>query len=624
MRPVSGEPGFRPRARVLLLLLLLEAVFHAWVADSEIQRNVYLICYALMAPTALLLVAGPLLCRLLRLTRSELLFVYAVLTATLPIAGFGAVRFLIPGMGWVPHASASDSDVAKLTDAWKALPVLQDPTAIGNLYRSGQVDWMAWKFPIGFWSAYLLMLAGAGLAIGWLVRRSWIEQERLSFPVAQIAIEWTATGVPAWRRPGFWVGASIPVVLQSLLAIHEWAPSVPAVALKAWNAKELLFPTPPWSAIPDFQIGFYPMAIGLGYFMPGPVAFSCCFFWLATRLAHVVGFSLGIAPMGGGPEARFPYVFEQGAGAWIGMAAMTLIALRRAAPTRSSTDVRADRRAAWIAFACLAGAAWMMHSAGVPLAMAVVAVLVAAAYIITAARVRAEAGAIWTFAPLNWSPGRVALELFRTAPIAAPTIAGTALFDLVHVDVRGQALPYLMEGMQIAKESRFTPRALILWSGVFTVIALGLAWYFQIVSTHDVGAAGAGANPYGLAKVRISFREALGAAGRPAVPDAAGLGAAAFGGLFTGLLSVLRARWMGFPFHPIGYVLGLTLTMNAFFVPILIALIVRVVVLRYGGGETYRRSVAFFVGLTLGDIGIQTIWALIGRWLDLPVYPFLS
>jgi len=624
LSPTGAVAGLVPRARVLLLILALEVALHAWVADSEIQRNVYLICYALMAPTALILVSGPLLCRLLRLTRSELLFVYAVLTATLPIAGFGALRFLVPGMGWVPHAGESDSDVARLSQAWAGLPVLQDPAAISALYRSGPVDWTAWRLPVGFWSIYLLLLAGAGLAIGCIVRRSWLEQERLSFPVAQIALEWTSAETPAWRRPGFWIGAAIPVVLQSLLAIREWAPSVPAMGLKAWNAREMLFPTPPWSAIPDFQIGFYPMAIGLGYFMPGPVAFSCCFFWLATRLAHVAGVALGLAPAGGGPEARFPYVFEQGAGAWIGMALLTLFAVRRAAHLRSDAERKSDTIATCVAVACLAGAAAMMHSSGVPLPMSVVTVLVAGAYIVTAARVRAEAGAIWTFAPLTWTPGRVALEMFRTAPFPPPTIAGTALFDLVHVDVRGQALPYLMEGMQIVKETRFSVRTLVVWSGIFTAVAIALAWWFQVNATHQVGAAGAGANPYGLLKVRISFREALGAASRPSIPDLAGFGAAAFGGLFTGALALLRARWVGFPLHPIGYVLGLTLTMNAFFVPILIALLVRVTVLRYGGGEMYRRSVAFFVGLTLGDIGIQTLWALVGRMLDLPVYPFLS
>jgi hypothetical protein len=51
---------------------------------------------------------------------------------------------------------------------------------------------------------------------------------------------------------------------------------------------------------------------------------------------------------------------------------------------------------------------------------------------------------------------------------------------------------------------------------------------------------------------------------------------------------------------------------------------VKVLVQRYGGSALYRRSIPFFVGLIVGDIVIQAAWTLIGRWLDAPVYQFLS
>jgi len=622
--PLAEAPSPRgPRARVLWLVLLLEIVFHAWIADSEIRRNVYLICYALMMPTVLLLVAGPLLRSMLGMRSGELLFAYSVLTATLPVAGFGAVRFLVPGMGYVPHAAESDAGLARFLPAWAGFPVLQDALPIRMLFRSGSVDWSAWAPPIAFWSGYLLLLAAAWLGIGWLVRRAWIEEERLSFPVARIALEWTSVQDPAWRRPGFVVGAAIPIVLQSLLALREWIPSVPAFELKAWNAREVLFPNPPWSAIPDVPVGLYPMAIGLAYFMPTPVAFSCCCFWVLVRLAHVAGFALGLGAGGAGEAARFPYVPEQGAGAWIAMAILTVLTLRRKGADRSRSSRGRDRWIAWGTVSSLAGAAGFQVRCGIPVGMAIATVAVAAAYMITAARVRAESGAIWTFSPLGWTPGRVALEAFRTGPFPASTLAGSALFDLVHVDVRGQSLPYLVEGFRIGREAPFRARDLLVWCAVFTAIGIGLAWWFQIESTHAVGAGGAGANPYALTKVRVAWQSAM-AAGRGDRPDSAGIGAAVVGMATTALLQWGRARWFAFPFHPVGYVLGLTLTTNAFFVPILIALVARSVVLRYGGAHVHRRSVAFFVGLVLGDMAIQTFWALLGRAMDAPVYPFLS
>src|SRR5436309_868179 len=83
--------GVRPR--VAGLILATQAVLLWWVADSEIARSVYLICYSLMMPTVLFLLFARLLHRWLALERHELLLGYIVLTATIPIVGFGGLRF---------------------------------------------------------------------------------------------------------------------------------------------------------------------------------------------------------------------------------------------------------------------------------------------------------------------------------------------------------------------------------------------------------------------------------------------------------------------------------------------------------------------------------------------------
>ena len=96
------------------------------------------------------------------------------------------------------------------------------------------------------------------------------------------------------------------------------------------------------------------------------------------------------------------------------------------------------------------------------------------------------------------------------------------------------------------------------------------------------------------------------------------------GGGLTLLLAMLRMRLAVFPLHPVGYVLANTLTLNAFFVPFLLAWLVKVLVQRFGGNALYRRSLAFFVGLILGDIVTQAGWTIVGRVLDVPIYQFLS
>ena len=48
----------------------------------------------------------------------------------------------------------------------------------------------------------------------------------------------------------------------------------------------------------------------------------------------------------------------------------------------------------------------------------------------------------------------------------------------------------------------------------------------------------------------------------PRPPDLAGMGAAGGGAAFALLLAVLRNRFTGFPFHPMGYALGMGTTVD--------------------------------------------------------------
>src|SRR5579883_2311534 len=89
--PEGGRSArrMRVRPRVLLLILVTQTIFLWWTADSEIARSVYLVPYTLIIPAMLYLLISRLLQRWLPFERRELLLVYIVLTATMPIVGFG-------------------------------------------------------------------------------------------------------------------------------------------------------------------------------------------------------------------------------------------------------------------------------------------------------------------------------------------------------------------------------------------------------------------------------------------------------------------------------------------------------------------------------------------------------
>lgn len=629
----DGAPGAEAsrdtrviRPRLALLILITQAVLIYWVADSEIISGIYLICYALMMPTVLYLLAARVLRRWLPFTDRELLVGYIVLTATIPIVGFGGLRFLITGMGYVKFFSATQPQWMKFIPFLSKLPVLHDNQAIQDLYRGGTgIPWAAWALPIAFWSVYLLSLTGIWLSLAGILRHVWIKHERLTFPVAMLPVQLVDKKDDLFRRPVFWAGFAIPVILQSLLVIHDWAPNVPAIQLKAFNLAPMIFTSPPWNAIPDIMIGFFPMAIGLAFFVPSNVSFSCWFFALLVRFFCVVCAIFGMDPART-QASRFPYYEEQASGAWIAFAMLVLWGARKHIRSAVRSVPREDRdalRKLWTsAIACTAFCAVMMCAAGLPPIMALSVIFIYAAYVLTGARVRAEAGGQWTFAPL-WSAHDASQAVLGTGGLGHGALASAGFFDLVHVDIRGQSLPYLMEGMDIAEKSGIPWRTVLMWVGVGTVTALALGWWSTLDRLYFVGAATAKANPYPLVKAGISFNDSNRLATTAKARDMAGALAMAAGAGIVFLLAWLGRLGVS-GLSPVGYVLANTLTMKSFIFPFFIAWLVKTVVLKYGGNNFYRRTVPFFVGLILGDVVIQALWSLVGEVLHVPIYQFLT
>lgn len=618
--------GIRPQ--LALLILLTQAVMVWWVADSEIARSIYLICYSLMMPTTLYLLLVRLLRRWLRFDQRELLMGYIVLTCTLPIVGFGGLRFILPGMGFFPYFSQTQPQWNSYLPYLAHLPVLHDAEAIRALYRGQSgVPWQTWTVPILFWSLYLILLTGVWIGLAAILHRIWIRQERLTFPITVLPLQITDPQDDLLHRPLFWLGFSIPAVLQSLLALHDWYPAIPAIQLKVTYIKIPLFQSPPWNTFPDFPLGIYPMAVGLAYFVPSSISFSCWFFWLVTRLLYVVGSAFGLE-VGDTAAARFPYKEEQAAGAWIAFALIVGWSARwhwQSLKRHLTPDeLRTIRWLGLLALGCVLLCAGMMMLTGVPPLFALLIIGVYVAYVLSGARIRAEAGGQWTFAPATWTPHRVANAVLGTQNLPEGAIVTGGYFDLVHVDIRAQSLPYLMEGLKIADSIGLRWRTVLVWVAIGTVTALAVGWWSSLSNFYALGAATAKSNAYAMWKVQYGMQQMHALASTRVAWDRSGVLAVCIGGGFTLLLASLRMRLNAFPLHPVGYVMANTITMNAFFLTFLIAWAAKVLVQRFGGSKGYRRSLAFFVGVTLGDIVTQAGWALIGKLLDVPIYQFLT
>jgi hypothetical protein len=98
-------------------------------------------------------------------------------------------------------------------------------------------------------------------------------------------------------------------------------------------------------------------------------------------------------------------------------------------------------------------------------------------------------------------------------------------------------------------------------------------------------------------------------------PDARGLG---IGAGVTSILAFIRAKFVGFPFHPIGYVLASSYFMKGMWFLLFLAWVARLVLFRIGGARMIRHGlVPFCVGMFLACIASILVFDGVGILLRL-------
>jgi hypothetical protein len=107
---------------------------------------------------------------------------------------------------------------------------------------------------------------------------------------------------------------------------------------------------------------------------------------------------------------------------------------------------------------------------------------------------------------------------------------------------------------------------------------------------------------------------------QPRVSDHGAISATVAGGIIVLMLSFVRQRYTWWPFHPIGYCLAGTASMEYMWFPFLLGWLIKTIALRYGGVSVYRRALPFFLGLILGDYIVPMLWGIWGTIENTQVY----
>jgi len=93
------------------------------------------------------------------------------------------------------------------------------------------------------------------------------------------------------------------------------------------------------------------------------------------------------------------------------------------------------------------------------------------------------------------------------------------------------------------------------------------------------------------------------------------------GFLFSIFLFMMRLRFIWWPFHPVGYVMGINgASVDHYWFALILASTVKFIALRHGGARAYRKILPFFLGLVLGDITVACYWSIMSVIIETPLY----
>lgn len=635
----GARGALTPRALAVGVVLLFGAVM--WVRHSELLVHTINLTESTppvpaIAALLLLVLVQPLLARVgraLRMTRREMVLVYFFVAIGSMMPSLGVLRMVIPCATVPFYFATAENHYEVLQPHIPSWLRPTDPEAIRTLWEGteGPVPWDQWIGPIAHWTLFIALLWATALCLTVLVRRPWVENERLAFPLLYLPLDITEGAVtarpgqpPFFRDPLMWIGFLLAVAFNVVNIVNSLNPAVPAPG-RSFNIGAL-FTERPWSALQPLAFDYRPEILGLGYLVSLEVAFSVWLFALAQRLANVVAVSFGA------DIAGFPFAQEQGAGAYLLVAALLLWRARRHIgqalraligadqPAQTPGDPFAPRWAlVGLVLGVIALVGWCLTAGMHPLAAAVY-LLVLLGFALTYFRIRGETGTPSTWLFPFYQARKLPVYLLgaeRWMHIGGP--ATMSIWGMLFFLSRGflfSSTAYALEGYRAAEELRARPRDWAVAGLVAVVLGLLMAWWMHLDTYYEFGgnvveSGGISGGPRTALTIR-EYQQTASAIVRPTGPDRPRSFAAGTGALITAVLVALRTRFLRFPLHPLGYAMAAAYSgqiWGGFFAIWLL----KGAILRFGGVRTYRRLTPAFIGLALGHFFTMGIaWAAIG------------
>jgi len=612
-----------PSARSIVLAIVLAIlmglvvqqvalVYNAGEIESSVPPVPAVMC--LLALSAI----NPILRRIKpdwRLSRGELLMVYAVLVLSVAMSG----RFFTRNMMAFITAPVYYDTLEEVQPHLPELFVPVDEQAIRLFYessRTGRVPWQVWLGPLATWTVFLVVILGGIFCLLELFRRRWADQEHLRFPLLYLPLE-LAEGTVETRRAFLgnklmWIGFALGFMYALPVVVSPIWPNFPdwKITFRPFQA----LTGAPWNELRRIYMRPLPHLIGFGYLMSTDNLFTIWSSYLLQMLGWVFFVQYGFRR----PGWHTGLELQQAIGGVIALAISLIWANRhefRRAAGSPDPHMRLRLAGAIVGFVA---SIWFVRIAGVPWWMAAAFISMLFSEALVYARIRAETGLPSYYAvPFTFEERDFILDVVGTDQFVGERgLAALSSFSIFGWMTKSMFQPtgaYHVENLELAKEGNVR-RSAMLWLSLGSVLmGLIIAYVTCLDTFYDIGAlSAAGAEGDGYYEIRWArgnylkmIAQAHSSEGFQWLPNIFRFGGA---GIVLGL-AWMRARYVNFPWTPWGYVVASTYG-STFWTSFLITWAAQKIVLRYWGAKAHQRAIPFFLGISFGYM-FATIAAVI-------------
>ena len=568
----------------------------------------------------------------LSLSSGELTVIWCMMTVTASIPSKAFVEYLFPALVGPYYFATPENEWKELFHQYFPNWLTpQNPLAARNFFEGtiyGGIPWEFWIKPLLVWMLFGLSLYGTMFCLSTILRKQWVEYERITFPLVQLPAEIIRDPESNSLLPGFfknrimWIGFAAAGTLQLFSGLHFYFPAVPSLPTRF--SLDPFLTDKPFSAIRPLPLDIHPSVIGITYLLTVQVSLSLWVFYLLYKFQCLV-FSIFSVRMPSSPgEFGFTRSFasHQEMGAFIVVISIIVWRSRRHIKAivkktfqRPSMDSAVDdsneplpyRWAFFGLILMLIFQAMLSQFMGISLWVALSITLFSAVMWVIFTWQVASTGVLIvhpTFRPMMTLRTMFGDRTIGPRSLTINTIQARAF----RTDLTQLTMPHIMNSFKISDEPNLFRRPLLVAMVAAIIVALPISSYSFLRLAYKVGGNTIGLSWLGDTGFRVLNSRLV----NPADMNLPDLSFIFIGAAGTLLVAFMYQRFFWWPLHPIGCTTGSSWGIQMFLLSIFLGWFFKYIVLKYGGFRAYGKVKPLFLGLILGEYVVGAIWIIVG------------